>query len=113
MALQNSFCLRQPCTVDLFQDRGAFGFPAIRRGLEVVVREVNVDGGDQFVDAGKAAFTNDIVGELAKETLDKVEPGGAGGSEVNVNAGMFFQPGADGGMLVGGVVVDDEMQREL
>ena len=113
MPLQNSFCLRQPGAVDLFQDSGALGLPAIRLGLEVVMREVDVDGGDQFVDAGKAAFAHDLVGELAKEAFDEVEPGGAGGSEVNVNAGMFFQPGADSGMLVGGVVVGDEMQREL
>src|SRR6266540_5111118 len=113
MALQNSFSLCQPCAMNLFQDRGALGFPAIRRGLEVVMRQVDVDGCDQFVDAGKAAFAHDVVGELAKKALDEVEPGGAGGSEVNVNAGMFFQPSADGGMLVGGVVVDDEMQREL
>jgi hypothetical protein len=31
---------------------------------------------------------------------------------VNVDAGMFFQPGAHRGMLVRSVVVDDEMQRE-
>src|SRR6266498_856856 len=113
MPLQNGFCLCQPGAVDLFQDGSALGFPAIGRRLEVVMREVNIDGGDQFIDAGKAAFAHDVVSELAKKALDEVEPGGAGGSEVNVNAGMFFQPSADGGMLVGGVVVDDEMQREL
>src|SRR5215207_1884660 len=113
MALQNSFCLRQACPLNLFQNGGALGLPAIRRRPEVVMREVNVDGGDQFVDACKAAFADDVVGELAKEALNEVEPGGAGWSEVNVDARMFFQPGADGGMLVCGVVVDDEMQREL
>ena len=113
MALQNSFRLSQAGAMDFFKDRGAFSFPAIRLGLEIVVSEVNVDGSNQFIDAGEAAFTDDIVGELPKESLDKIEPRGAGGSEVNVDAGMFLQPSADDGMFVSGVIIDDEMEREF
>jgi hypothetical protein len=112
MALQSGISLRQPCALDLFKDCGAFGFPAIGRGLEVVVLEVDVDRCDQFVDARKGAFTDDVVGELAKEALDEVEPGGTGRGKVDLNARMLLQPSADGGMLVRSVVVDDQMQRQ-
>ena len=97
MALQSGISLRQPCALDLFKDCGALGFPAIGRGFEVVVREVDVDRCDQFVDARKAAFTDDVVGELAKEALDEVEPGGTGRGKVDLNARMLLQPSADGG----------------
>jgi hypothetical protein len=112
MALQSGISLRQPCALDLFKDCGAFGFPAIGRGLEVVVLEVDVDRCDQFVDARKGAFTDDVVGELAKEALDEVEPGGTGRGKVDLNVRMLLQPSADGGMLVRSVVVDDQMQRQ-
>lgn len=43
MTLQTRFCLRRSCAMNLFQDRGALGLPAIRGRLEVVVGEVDVD----------------------------------------------------------------------
>src|ERR1700680_3588987 len=45
----------------------------------------------------------------AKKRSTMVEPGGIGGREVNVPARTACQPSSDLGMLVGGVVVDDEM----
>lgn len=74
--------------------------------------QMDVDGGDGFADAGEAAFADDIVGELPEEPLNQVEPGGAGRGEVDVNPGVLFQPGAHDGMLVGGVIVDDQVQRQ-
>jgi len=113
MALQNVTCLGEARAVDLFENGGALRLPAIGRGLEVVMREVDVDGSDQLGDAGKAAFSDDVISELAKEALHQVEPGRAGGGEVDVNAGMFCQPGADGGVLVGRVIIDDQVQGEF
>ena len=49
----------------------------------------------------------------AKKRSTMVEPGGIGGREVNVPARTACQPSSDLGMLVGGVVVDDEMDVEL
>ncbi len=112
MPLQNSLFLREPGALDLFQDRGALCFPAIGGGLEVMVREVDVYGGHQFLDAREAAFAHDVIGKLAKEAFDQVEPRGAGRGEVKMDARMFFQPGAHRSMLVCGVVVDNEMQRQ-
>src|SRR5215471_4051614 len=45
------------------------------------------------------------VGQLGEPPFYEVEPGGAGWCEVQVEAGVADQPGADGWCLVGGVVV--------
>jgi hypothetical protein len=44
---------------------------------------------------------------LAKNPLDRVEPGGGRRGEVKSSAWMAFQPGAHFGMLMRGVVVHD------
>ena len=53
------------------------------------------------------------MGDEGEETFDLVEPGGIGGREVNVPTRTAGEPSLDLGMLVGGVVVDDEMDVEL
>ena len=53
------------------------------------------------------------MGDEGEETFDLVEPGGIGGREVNVPTRTAGEPSLDVGMLVGGVVVDDEMDVEL
>jgi hypothetical protein len=45
----------------------------------------------------------------AEPALHEVEPGGAGGSEVQLEAGMLGEPGADRGVFVGAIVVADEV----
>ena len=113
MALQNRLGLSQPRPLDLFQDRSALRPPAIGDGFEVVMREVDVDRGDEFTDAGETAISDDIVGELAKKALDQIEPGGTRRREVNVHAWVLFKPRADRGVFVRGIVVDDQMQRQF
>jgi hypothetical protein len=43
-----------------------------------------------------------------KKTLDLIEPGGRGRCEVKMDALVTSQPSLDRGVLVGGVVVDDQ-----
>ena len=45
--------------------------------------------------------------------LDLVEPGGIGGGKVDVVAGPVGEPALDTGVLVGAVVVDDEVDVEV
>lgn len=78
-----------------------------------MVSQVDVDGGDEFADAGEAAVANDSVGQLAEEAFDKIHPRGTGRGKVNVDARIFFDPRDDDGVLVGGVVVDDEVEGQL
>jgi len=48
-------------------------------------------------------------GQLGKKALDRVEPGGRGRGEVELKALVPSEPGANLGMLVPGVIVDNQM----
>lgn len=54
-----------------------------------------------------------IPGNLSKESLDLVDPGGVRRGEMHVKPGMLSQPGRDGRMLVRGVVVTDHVNNEM
>src|SRR3954468_11319863 len=53
-----------------------------------------------------------LPGDDREEAFDEVEPAAAGWGEVDVDAGVLGQPRLDRGMLVGGVVVADEVQLD-
>ena len=53
------------------------------------------------------------MGDEGEEAFDLVEPRSIGGREVNVPTPTACEPSSDLGMLVVGVVVDDEMDVEL
>ena len=59
------------------------------------------------------AAADGALGDEREPAFDLVEPGGVGGREVNVEARTACEPSSDLGMLVGGVVVDDQMDVEL
>src|SRR6056297_84407 len=88
-----------------------FGGLAPDEGLRpgVVLQEVVVDRALEIVDAGIAAASDAFDSDLCKEALDEVHPGRAGGREMQLEAGMFLEPGPHLGRLVGRVVVEDEM----
>ena len=52
-------------------------------------------------------------GQLGEPAFDEVEPGRKGGGEVQVKAGMPEQPLLDRLGLVGGVVVQDQVEFEV
>src|ERR1700677_2822725 len=107
MALQNSICsLCLPRALDFSKDGGAFGLPAVGGWLEIMMRQVDVDGGDEFADAPEAALSDHLVGELAKEAFDQVHPRRTGGGEVQMNAGMLRHPITDHGVFVRRIIVD-------
>jgi hypothetical protein len=54
-----------------------------------------------------------LVGEQSEPALDLVEPGGVGGGEVHVEAGVGGEPGDDGWGLVGAVVVADQVHVQV
>lgn len=113
MALQIDISLRGAGALDFFQDSCPFSLPAVRRGLEVVVGEVDVNGGDQLGNTAKAAIADDVVGQLPEEALNQVKPRGAGGREVNMHTRVLLDPRPHHRMLVGRVVVDDQVQVQL
>ena len=75
----------------------------------VVLQQVIVTCGLQIVDARVASPTDAPVGDLGEEALYEVHPGRAGWCEVQLEAWMFLEPGHHLGRLVGGVVVEDEV----
>src|SRR5450432_3041449 len=74
--------------------------------------EVGVDALDEFLDVAKGAAADGLLGDEAEPAFDLIEPRGISRSIVDVVAGMPGEPGANLGVFVGGVVVDDEMQVE-
>src|SRR5260370_20192437 len=68
-----------------------------------------VDGGLEVDDRAKDAALEAAPGEFGEEALDGIEPRARGRGEVEDEARMARQPGLDLRMLMGGVVVDDDV----
>jgi len=66
-----------------------------------------LDFADQLLDAGDVAAADRPLRDDSKPTLHLVKPGGVGGGVVDRETGPLGQPGADFGVLMRGVVVDD------
>src|SRR5260370_19718679 len=95
---------------DFFDD--GVGIGGAGEGLWVVVGcgKVSVDGGMEINDALEDAALEPLPGQFGEEAFDGVEPGGRGWGEVEMEALVPFEPGADLGMLVRRVVVDDQVE---
>ncbi len=72
--------------------------------------EEAADGGLEIDDALEHAALEPLSGEFGEESLDGIEPGRRGRSEVEMEALVPFEPGANPGMLMCGVVVDDQVE---
>ena len=69
------------------------------------------DGLFEFCHAAEDAAGEALLGKLCEETFDNVQPGTAGGREVHVKTSVSLEPGLHFGMFMGGVVVNDQMNR--
>ena len=67
----------------------------------------------ELFDAGKRAASDGLLSDDAEPAFDLVEPGRIGWGVVDVIARSLGEPGFDFGVLVGGVVVDDQMDIEI
>ena len=68
-----------------------------------------VDSGDEVFDAPETASANRLLGDESEPAFDLIEPGRVGGSVVDLEAWPLCQPESHFCMLVGGVVVYDQM----
>src|SRR5665213_158213 len=84
-------------------------FPSEWLRVTVVLSEVAVDGGLEVDDPQEGATSEPALGEGGEEAFHGVQPGGAGRGEVEGDAWVAGQPGDYLGVLVGGVVVEDDM----
>ena len=78
-----------------------------------MVGQVVFDGRDQFLDAAEDAAAKALLRQLTEPALDEVEPRGTGGREVQLEARVGGQPLANRFMLMGSVVVQDDVQGEV
>src|SRR5262245_46858536 len=77
----------------------------------VVLGDEAMDGRFELVDGMKGCAFEPSLAELGEERLDGVEPRGRRGCEMESPARMLSEPRENGGMFVGGVIVDDRVDR--
>ena len=73
---------------------------------------VVIDGLDQLGDTAEGATADSLAGDFGKSALDQVEPRTAGGSEVQVVAGMGPKPLHHRWMFMGAVIVEDQVNGQ-
>ncbi len=74
----------------------------------IIGLDESIDLLHQVFDATERAAADGALSDEVEPDLHLVEPGGIGGSVVDVKAGPLSQPGSHLGVLVGGVVVHDK-----
>ena len=74
-----------------------------------------VDGGFEFRGAAKGSAADHSAGDQRKEALDLVEPGTAGGGEVEFEPASFagLEPALDFGTFVSAVVIHDQVNFQI
>ncbi len=82
-------------------------------GVMVMSPQVAFDRGFEFKLAAEGAASNSFGGQSREPALDQIDPGGAGGSEVHVEARAFGQPVADKAGLVSSVVIHNQVNLEV
>lgn len=96
-------------TFDGCDDLVGIGGPGEGLGLLVVLDEEAVDGGLKVNNGMKDAAFQTSFRQLGEEALDGVEPGAGGRREVEREALVAVEPCPHLGMLVGSIVVEDDM----
>ena len=98
-----------PAAGEFFLDGFDGGGPYEGVGMLVPSLEERLDGRLQVGYAEEDAAPDGLVVEVPEPSLDKIHPTGTGGDEVRHEPGMTFQPLLYFRVLVGPVVVHDQM----
>jgi len=78
-----------------------------------MVRDVGLHGSFELWDRSKNASADAVLGDVPEKTFHHIEPRGTGGREVDMDPRVLLQPGFDRRVLMGGVIVADDLQGEL
>lgn len=97
----------------LLDDGGGFLGPHERRRVVIPSVDVATNVFDQGADRVEGTPANRLASQDAEPGLDHVQPRGTGRREMEVNPGMGLLPRPDLGRLMGGRVVEDDMQIPL
>jgi len=95
--------------VDGSDDAIRVGCPGEGFGIVIVFFEEAFDGGLEANDRMEDAAFQSALGKFGEEALDRVEPGARGWREMEDETWMARQPGQNPGVLVGGIVVENDM----
>ena len=99
-------------TIDLIKDLLNASGPDKGLRLFVVLSEIVFDRGDEFLDASEVGAAQALGGQFTKPTFHQVEPGGTGGSAMDVKTLVLSQPRSDVVMFMGTVIVDNQMHGQ-
>lgn len=80
--------------------------------MGIVLFHESVDLARQLLDSGERATADGLPRDEPEPALDLVDPRGVGGCVMHVVTGPAGQPRLHLGMLVGGVVVNDQIDVE-
>ena len=102
-------------TAHLVEDNVGGGLPDERFGRVVPACKPRIDGAFQFFHRVEGAPPNHFVSDEPKPPFNLIEPGTAGGCEMEVKAAALLglEPTLHGGALVGAVVVENEVDVEF
>lgn len=98
--------------MNLGEDGFSGSRPCVGFGIGVVGVEICLDAGDQLRDAAEDSAAQVFLGQVTKPAFDLVEPGRRGRGEMQVKPLVPLQPSLDLGVLVGAVVVQDQMDLQ-
>ena len=78
--------------------------------MAIILLDISENAFLESFDAGKDAAPELILGQVAEESLDHVEPTVAGGREVEMKALVARRPAQNRRVFVGGIVVNDQVE---
>src|SRR5215204_1535247 len=85
-------------------------FPNERLRTRVMVLQIVENSCFKVSYRGEGASADPLLCHQAKKALDLIKPRGRSGRKVQLKAQVLFQPGFHLGVIVGHVVVNDQMQ---
>jgi hypothetical protein len=94
---------------DFFEDVGSFCGPDERFWILVVLIDVVADGHDELFEIFEDAAAQLVLGQVAEESFDHIEPAGRGWGEVDTEALVTVQPAGNFLVFVCGIVVADQV----
>ena len=99
-----------PSAFRFFQNVGGSCGPDEWFRTFIVTVDVGADGHDEFFQVAEDAAPEPILRQVAEETFHHVQPRRAGRSEVQMKARVPRQPALHFGVLMGGVVIADQVK---
>ena len=95
--------------LNFLEDVRGGGSPDKGLGFCIVRDNMSFDSFNQFINATEDTPPQAVDREIPEESFDHVEPGSAGRSEVKVESRIASLPGFHSRMLMGGVIIADDV----